>query len=145
MTALKVKINGTWTEVAGDIAPIQPIPQSYIDFVNFWTPTAWVGVTFQNGWRNRGGTFTPVRYRKVGDTVQMEGSMENGTMGVGAFTLPVGFRPPNDLYVVCSSFTSDATQVAQPEISIQASTGGVAPFSGISGFFHIGHVEFCVI
>src|SRR5436190_3119179 len=37
------------------------------------TPTAWTGVTFQNGWQNFGGGWPSAQYRKVGDQVYLRG------------------------------------------------------------------------
>lgn len=57
--------------------------------------SAWTQVTFQNGWANAYGS-SPVQYRKVGDMVQLRGMASGSTLRVAAFTMPTGFRPPQD-------------------------------------------------
>lgn len=57
-------------------------------------PTAWTAVTFQNSWVNFGGGYQAMQYRKVGDMVQLRGTIAAGTVTAVGFTLPVGFRPP---------------------------------------------------
>lgn len=61
--------------------------------LNALAPTAWTSVTFQNSWSNFDGTRL-VKYRKVGDEVQLRGVMKGGTTtyNVPAFTLP--YAPP---------------------------------------------------
>lgn len=59
-------------------------------------PSAWTAVTFTNSWVNFGGTDQVAQYRKVGDVVELRGSIKTGTIGNAAFTLPSGFRPPAD-------------------------------------------------
>lgn len=66
-------------------------------------PTAWTGVTFTNSWVNFGSTFQNCQYRKVGDEVQLRGTMKTGTVNTAAFTLPAGFRPPADVSFAQSS------------------------------------------
>lgn len=65
--------------------------------LNALAPTAWTGVTFQNGWANFDGART-VRYRKIGDLVYLQGVAAGGTLGYGVpmFVLPAGFRPRAD-------------------------------------------------
>lgn len=69
--------------------------------------TAWAAVTFTNSWVNYGSGFQEVQYRKVGDMVQLRGTMKNGTTAGPAFTLPVGFRPPAVNYLFIPAVTSD--------------------------------------
>lgn len=58
--------------------------------------TAWTAPTLLNSWVNFGGVYVGAAYRKVGDMVQLRGSIKNGTVTAGTtiYTLPVGFRPP---------------------------------------------------
>jgi len=54
----------------------------------------WTSVgSFSNGWGNFGGGNTPVSYCKIGDFLHFRGLLSAGTIGLGAFTLPVGYRP----------------------------------------------------
>ena len=61
------------------------------------TPPAWTAVTFENGWVNYGGTWEQASCRKLGDNVSLRGLIRSGTVGATMFTLPAGFRPPEDL------------------------------------------------
>lgn len=63
------------------------------------TPTTWTDVTFSNSWVNYGLGEQDVQYRKIDDMVQLRGVMKSGTVGATAFNLPVGFRPPTNVYV----------------------------------------------
>lgn len=52
----------------------------------------WITPTLLNGWSNRVAT-TPVRFRKNEfGTVEIEGAIKGGTLGVPAFILPQGYR-----------------------------------------------------
>lgn len=82
MTVLKAKISGSWTEIAGDVFPMSPIPPEFYQ-------TPWTNVTFQNGW----AAVTPVQYCKIGNIVYMRGMMSSGGNNTICYTLPVGFRP----------------------------------------------------
>ena len=64
-----------------------------VDWINANTPTPWVNITLQNGWTT-GGAFQTAQYRKIGDNVVVRGVIRGGTMGVIAFNLPAGYRPP---------------------------------------------------
>ncbi len=48
---------------------------------------------FQNSWGNLGAGFQPVRFRRQGDEVTIEGVAAGGGLGTTVFTLPVGYRP----------------------------------------------------
>lgn len=56
--------------------------------------TSWSAPTFTNSWVNFGGVYQVAQYRKVGDMVQLRGTIKTGTSGTSAFTLPTGYRPP---------------------------------------------------
>ena len=51
MTVLRTKVNGLWTDIAGDVSPIAQVPQNVLDFVSVanavpWLPTnIWQGAT----------------------------------------------------------------------------------------------------
>lgn len=57
-----------------------------------FAPTPWTNVTFKNGWSNHGSPYGDIQYRRAADIVQVRGAGD-GTLGVVAFTLPLGFRP----------------------------------------------------
>lgn len=56
------------------------------------------GVTFGGAWTTvaayTNGYTGNVEYRKIGDIVYLRGIANGGTIGLVAFTLPTGFRPP---------------------------------------------------
>jgi len=63
-------------------------------------PTAWTAPTLLNSWVVWGaGSFQIPQYRKIGDMVQMRGSVKGGTIPSVILTLPVGHRPPNNILV----------------------------------------------
>jgi hypothetical protein len=67
---------------------------------------------FANSWANEGGSYPAAKYWfDVQGNVHLEGTIDDGTIGLAAFTLPVGYRPPaaytfavdsNDLYGMCN-------------------------------------------
>jgi len=81
------------------------------------TPTAWTAPTLLNGWVSYGAGFIAPGYRKVGDMVQIRGAVKSGTMGVSAFNLPVGFRPPAAFDAQVYSDNGSAIQVCSLTIT----------------------------
>jgi len=57
----------------------------------------WTTPTLGGAWVPVGGVWQAPQYRKVGDCVEIRGTVMNGTIGATVFTLPVGFRPPAGL------------------------------------------------
>jgi len=91
------------------------INETWVDaVVDTITPTAWTAVTFQNGWSNLVGL---CQYRKVGDMVQVRGIIKGGTSGSVAFTMPVGFRPPQTVRFPISSALGDASGLPSATVS----------------------------
>lgn len=64
-------------------------------------PTAWTAVSFLNSWANFGG-YQGLTYRKVGDMVQVRGTISHPSGGSGTVVanLPSGFRPPANIEMV---------------------------------------------
>lgn len=71
----------------------------------------WIAPTFLNGWTNYGAGFQDAQYRKVGDDVQVRGLIKDGTIGVSAFDLPAGFRPPARLIFAVDTATNAHARV----------------------------------
>lgn len=109
MGVLYARVAGTWQPVTtgpkgdtgadGPQGPAGPTGPAI-------TPGAWIALPFNTGWGPLTGWATP-SYRKVGDEVQLRGTVATTGSGVPSntiFTLPVGFRPPgNNMYfTVCS-------------------------------------------
>lgn len=66
--------------------------------------TNWLDPSFQNGWVNFGSGNPNVGYLKDSlGFVHIQGVVKNGTNGTTIFTLPVGFRPMNNLIIPCVS------------------------------------------
>jgi hypothetical protein len=83
----------------------------------------WRTPTMTNGWVSDGA-----KYRRVGDRVEIQGSMMSGTIGVAAFTLPEGFRP-----AVTLRFPTTSNSLFG-QITVQA-TGEVTPSVGVNTSF----------
>lgn len=100
-----------------------------------WQPVP-VGVTFTNSWVDFGGSYRPTTYWKDrNNVVHLCVAMKTGTFNVAAFTLPVGFRPANDLiFTAMSNSAFGSFQVS--------STGVVTPTVGVAANFFNGEVTF---
>jgi hypothetical protein len=61
--------------------------------------TLWTALPLNAGWTNWGpGSYNAGQYRKVGDMVQLRGTIKHASgLGVAICTLPVGFRPPDGI------------------------------------------------
>jgi hypothetical protein len=62
--------------------------------------SVWTALPLLNGWANRGGGQRTARYRLVGDIVYVEGRIQTAAAQAAYTqfaTLPVGFRPPEDI------------------------------------------------
>lgn len=61
---------------------------------------------FENGWSSAGGGFQALRFRwLLGGGVELQGSVTGGTLGTTVFTLPVGYRPDNEIRALASDDT----------------------------------------
>lgn len=84
--------------------------------------SGWVTPTFSNGWNQ--ASYSPVRYRRHNGVVFFVGVLFGGALRTTAFTLPVGFRPRQDLRV--SGWGGDASgQIAGYVVAVD---GRVLPF-----------------
>lgn len=61
---------------------------------NTVTPTdsGWIQATLNSTWTHYGDPYGPVKYRKIGNIVNMQGITNENDTGV-VFTLPAGYRP----------------------------------------------------
>ena len=67
-------------------------------------PPPVIPVTFQNGWANyTPGTYPSAGYYKDRGRVYLTGLVKGGTVGAVAWNLPVGYRPPLFVHLVCAS------------------------------------------
>lgn len=62
---------------------------------NTVTPTdsGWITATLQNGYTSYNDPYGPIKYRKIGNVVNIQGSTNQATNQLTIFTLPPGFRP----------------------------------------------------
>ncbi len=63
----------------------------------------WINLTLVNGWQAAAPTMTP-QYRKIGDNIQMRGSITGGATGSTIATLPVGYRPFQEFHIPSMGF-----------------------------------------
>jgi hypothetical protein len=82
-------------------------------------PTVWYTLVMANGWTAAAANMAP-QYRKQGDLVNIRGTISGGAPGSTIATLPVGFRPVQDIIQVTAAFMG-TWQFAV----IQISTNGV--------------------
>src|SRR5713226_3483177 len=82
----------TW--VTGD-TPTAALFNTYIrDNGDYFTgEVAWTDATLANGWVTWGTPYPTPGFRKIGDQVFLRGLIKSGTIGLAAFTLPLGYRP----------------------------------------------------
>ena len=74
------------TLLVEDITTVQPTDGSLAG--------VWTAPSLGGSWVNVGGGYQTMQYRRVGDQVQIRGSIKSGNAYTAIFTLPVGFRPP---------------------------------------------------
>lgn len=89
-----------WSKIALDSTVVHKTGNETITGIkSFSSPVIitsenWIPATLTNSWTNYGGTYEVASYRKMADgTVMLRGLIKTGTVGVAAFTLPVGYRP----------------------------------------------------
>lgn len=96
---------------------------------------AWQTPTFQNSWVNfvpDGGQQT-VKYRKVGDMIQLRGSCGNGTAGT-IFTLPTGYRPAADVYGPGYGLATTVGDFFIASTGVVSTAGGTPTLVAFDGF-----------
>jgi hypothetical protein len=92
---------------------------------------------FENGWTNFGGPWSTAGFFKDGlGFVHLKGTIRAGATGNGntAFTLPVGYRPAESLFLpVGGSLSAGLSLQVQQDGTIQPSCGGVGCNAGLDG------------
>lgn len=106
-----------------------------------YTGTGWSnvsgGVGFQNSWVDYGSPFTPTRYKKAGDIVEIQGLVKLGARPATIFTLPAGYRPIIDLI-----FASRDAGAASTYSELRVNTDGtvVCQVGANNAFFSVSCV-----
>lgn len=96
---------------------------------------------FTNGWVNYGGGYGSVSFRKFPDgIVRVKGAVKNGPINSSAFTLPVGYRPPNARYFPAQSQTGGTPVAGGVYVDVD---GTVSPYqAGTNAFLSLDSVSF---
>ena len=67
--------------------------------------SGWITPTLNSGFSSYGDPYGPIRYRKIGNIVNIQGITQESTIAV-VFTLPEGFRPPIDVVIAAQNNNS---------------------------------------
>lgn len=94
-------------------------------------PPSWTSVTFQNSWTDYGAPFQTARYCKFNGVVYVEGLIKSGTIGLAAFTLPVGYRPAATV-----RFSQISGGAATGAADVTAA-GEVIPVLGVNDYYGV--------
>jgi hypothetical protein len=126
------ELAGTLVDLRSRVSTLEVLAHRHV--INL-DPEAWQAPVFQNAWADLGGAWQVAEFRFVGDLVEIRGVIAGGTIGLAAFTLPVGYRPPADLVFAASSngafgsFTITAAGVVTPTVGSAVSFSVMASFS----------------
>jgi hypothetical protein len=104
---------------------------------------------FGTNWQNNGGDTQTARFRKTSDGwVWLQGLVER-TVDIGTdstiFTLPVNYRPPENMYFVVAGTQDTATLHCSTSVGVSANTGNVFwhAQAGASPTGYVGLFEVC--
>jgi hypothetical protein len=106
--------------------------------------TGWVTLTLTNGYTNYGGVYAAAACRRIGNVVHLRGLPNGGTRGASIATLPVGFRPPSDMFVpavvqfISINATGDGSKnTGNPDDNVTAAqSAGTAHTHGMKNHQH---------
>ena len=69
--------------------------------------SGWITATLLNSYTHYNTTtYGPIRYRKIGSIVNIQGLTGQATASSTIFNLPVGYRPPNHLIFLASNYNN---------------------------------------
>jgi hypothetical protein len=91
--------------------------------------TNWITPSLINGWVDYGGGFSPPQYRRINNTVHIQGLVKDGTIYGSIFTLPDGFRPPRRLIFNTMANSASARYDIYADGSCVHQSGSTAWFS----------------
>jgi hypothetical protein len=99
------------------------------------------GIGFLNGWVNVGGTYPLAGYWKDAEGwVHLRGMVSSGTVGTSGstmFTLPVGYRPPFNLFQPVTTASGPGTVGVQTD-------GDTPAITGSNTYFDLSAIRFKV-
>jgi len=88
--------------------------------------SGWITATLLNNYTHYNTTsYGPIRYRKIGSIVNIQGLTTQATASSAIFNLPVGYRPPNHLIL----WVSNSNNLARLDIKLN---GDVVPVTAPS-------------
>ena len=131
--------DGTSHPTLKDRLNYEAVPQSKQDeWDKFVEKPTWIIPTMKNGWESRGG----LAFSKKSDgTIIFKGGLRGGTLGLPAFTLPVGYRPEQTRIAVVPDSTPNGTLfvlsvAGNGDVSLSRTTGTgmLAYLDGLSFF-----------
>lgn len=125
---------GSTTDILTDLALLND------NFTALDTPETWIAPTLLNSWANFGGGFSAAGYYKdASGVVRLKGTITGGTATADTvlFTLPVGYRPSESLFVAVVSNNSFGAVHVNTD-------GSVMVRAGSNVFFCLNGVSFRV-
>ena len=63
------------------------------------TDSGWIQPTLNTGWSHYSSPYGPVKYRRIGSIVNIQGLADGATQGTNVFQLPVGYRPERRIII----------------------------------------------
>lgn len=134
------RMTDTQRTAAGTILESTQIANTTRHELQYYDGTAWnasvvlANPTFTNSWVNLGGGGNPpvaVYWKGQNQHVYIVGAIKNGTNNTSAFTLPSGFRPPQDtLYNVVGT---DGFNFLPTQVTVANGGGVTVNIAGASG------------
>lgn len=117
---------GVMTDQRALITPSGQAPEAWREIGAVGQPP------FTGGWVNFGGAFaTAAFYKDAFSRVHLKGTIKSGTIAIGAFTLPVGYRPLQAMeFAVVSNAAFGVLDIA--------ASGAVTPQGGNNASFFLG-------
>lgn len=162
MTVLKAKIGGNWQSIlsgyssnvwVGPDPPANPNMEFWVDTDATISPVPWVPLPFAANWRNlaSGAGFTACSYRRVGDKIELRGSVErinSVSTGDDVFTtLPTNYFSATHRYYF-PVMRSDVNYLGRVRIVENgAMSFGGAPWNtvlAVGGYFVLDGINFSV-
>lgn len=90
--------------------------------------SGWIEPTLLNSWKNVGGIYPNIAYRKQGNVVRLRGNMSGGANNSEVFSLPAGYRPTGTEFFCIVTNVEPGT--VDPRLEITSAGSLHAIFSG---------------